>query len=266
MPRFTHPVRPFGAVAAALSAAMLGSSPHAANAQPAPTGWTFSVESYGWLTSMTGTAGAGSVRVPVDASFGDTLRAADSILAFSGHAEARRGRFAVFGDGMWSRLGVNDAGTGPVRADVTSTFALAELGGAYTVLDGGFHEGRARGWSLDALAGFRYTYIGNRLELRGGGGRASSDTDWVDPFAGLRLRTALSPRWDASLRADFGGWGAGSRFTWNVQALVGYRFTLFGTDAAAVIGYRALSQDFVSNKLVWDVTLHGPVIGLNLRF
>jgi hypothetical protein len=82
----------------------------------------------------------------------------------------------------------------------------------------------------------------------------------------LRARVALAPRWDASLRGDIGGWGAGSQFTWNVQALVGYRFTLLGADATALVGYRALSQDYESRRLVWDMTLHGPVIGLNLRF
>ena len=253
------------ALAAGLSAVAIGLPTHTASAQPASTGWTYSVESYGWLTAMTGTAGAGSVRVPVDASFVDTLKQADSILAFSGHAEARRWPATFFLDGMWSRLGVDDVSAGLLRADVTSTFALAELGGAYAVLDRGFYAGRERGWSLEALAGGRYTYIGNTLDLQSRA-RASSSVDWVDPFVGLRLRASLAPRWDASLRADIGGWSAGSRFTWNVQALVGYRFTLFGTDAAAVLGYRALSQDYESAKLVWNVTLHGPVIGLNLRF
>ncbi|MDO9713689.1 hypothetical protein [Paracraurococcus lichenis] len=250
---------------AAVVGPTFGALPRPAAAQSVPGGWTFSLESYGWLTAMTGTAGAGSVRVPVDNSFIDTLKQADSVLAFSGHAEARRGPIAVFLDGMWSRLGVDDVSAGPARVDVTSTFALAELGGAYEVLDRGFYSGRERGWSLEALAGGRYTYIGNTIDLRGGGS-ASSNVDWVDPFAGLRLRVAVAPRWDASLRGDIGGWGAGSRFTWNVQALVGYRFRLFGTDAAAVFGYRALSQDYESRRLVWDVTLHGPVIGLNLHF
>jgi hypothetical protein len=248
-----------------LAIATTGLAGKPAAAQLAEDGWTYSLESYGWLTAMTGTAGAGSARVPVDVGFIDIVKAADSILAFSGHAEAQRGPIALFADGMWTRVGIDDATGGPAQVEVTSTSKLAELGGAYRFLDQGYEARQPGGWSLEALAGGRYTYIGTRIDIQSVG-RASSNSEWVDPFVGLRLRVELSPRWRASLRGDLGGWGVGSQFTWNVQALVGYQFTLFGTDATAVFGYRALYQDFASAKLVWDMTLHGPVIGLNLRF
>ena len=253
-------------MAAVLAGTVVGLACRPAAAQQSPGGWTFDVAAYGWLTAMTGTVGAGAVRAPVDNSFIDTIEQADSVLAFSGHIEARRGRFALFLDGMWSRLGFDGVPIGPARADATSTLALVEFGGAYRLLDQGYEARQRWGWSLDALAGGRYTYVGNTIDLRGGSVRASSNVDWVDPFAGLRLRVALAPRWDASLRGDIGGWGAGSQFTWNVQALVGYSFELFGREASAVFGYRALSQDYESRRLVWDVTLHGPVIGLSMRF
>ncbi len=38
----------------------------------------------------------------------------------------------------------------------------------------------------------------------------------------------------------------------------------------AFVRYRALYQDFEegsgSDRFVWDVTLHGPILGLNVRF
>ena len=68
------------------------------------------------------------------------------------------------------------------------------------------------------------------------------------------------------MRGDVGGGIGGSRFAWQAIATVGYDFTLFGLPATALVGYRALSQDFESSKTVWDVTLHGPLIGLNFRF
>lgn len=77
-----------------------------AAAQQVDDSWTFDLTAYGWLTAMNGTVGAGSTRAPVDASFIDTLKTADSILAFSGHVEARRGPIALFVDGLWTRLGV----------------------------------------------------------------------------------------------------------------------------------------------------------------
>lgn len=256
---------PWQAGIAILTIGTIGLAGQPALAQEASDGWTFDFTSYGWLTAMNGTAGAGSTRAPVDASFIDTVKTADSILAFSGHVEARRGPIALFADGLWTRLGVDDVTIGPAQADVTATSALVELGGAYRLIDSGYDARQPGGWSIEALGGGRYTYLDTKIDVQNGRS-ADSKTEWVDPFVGLRLRMALAPRWDVSLRGDIGGWGVGSQFTWNVQALVGHRFTLFGKEATAVIGYRALSQDFASAKLVWDMTLHGPVIGLNLRF
>jgi hypothetical protein len=53
--------------------------------------------------------------------------------------------------------------------------------------------------------------------------------------------------------------------------LIGYQFSLFGEDNARVFaGYRALSQDYTdgsgNDKFEWDVTLHGPILGLGIRF
>ena len=62
-----------------------------------------------------------------------------------------------------------------------------------------------------------------------------------------------------------------SDFTWHAGGLVGYRFDLFGEkDAKFIGGYRALSWDYEDgsglNKFEWDVTLHGPILGLVIAF
>ena len=48
------------------------------------------------------------------------------------------------------------------------------------------------------------------------------------------------PRPDVSLRGDIGCSDAGSRFTWNIRGLAGYRFTLYGRHGGA--GLPALPQ------------------------
>jgi hypothetical protein len=63
----------------------------------------------------------------------------------------------------------------------------------------------------------------------------------------------------------------GSDFAWNAFGLIGYRFGLFGEDNARVLaGYRALSQDYTDgsgrNKFKWDITMHGPILGLDIGF
>lgn len=62
----------------------------------------------------------------------------------------------------------------------------------------------------------------------------------------------------------------GSDFAWSTTGLIGYRFGIFGLDCSAVAGYRALSQDYATasgtSGFKWDVTMHGPVMGLVTRF
>ncbi len=71
-------------------------------------------------------------------------------------------------------------------------------------------------------------------------------------------------------RGDIGGFGVGSDFAWNVAGLLFYDFDLFGKDASVIAGYRALYQDFEdgsgANKFAYDVTTHGPILGMVIRF
>lgn len=243
---------------ALLWAAALGPPAHA----QAP-GWTFDLSTYGWLSATDGTIGTGTLQAPVHNSFVDTIHDSDSVLSFMGRIEARRGRLGLFLDGMYSRLGYDDVRVGPTSVDAKSTLGILEFGAAWQLAEGAAWPGAT--WALDVLGGGRWTRIGNDIIFPGGTG-GSSTTGWVDPFGGLRLRGQLAERWQYTLRGDIGGGIGGSRFAWQAAATVGYDFALFGLPAAAVVGYRALSQDFESARTVWDVTLHGPLIGLNLRF
>jgi hypothetical protein len=69
---------------------------------------------------------------------------------------------------------------------------------------------------------------------------------------------------------DVGGFGVGSDFAWSALGLFGWRFALLGQDAAALWGYRALGQDYSTGsgrqRFEWDVIMHGPAIGLTVRF
>ncbi len=89
----------------------------------------------------------------------------------------------------------------------------------------------------------------------------------MELLIGLSTLWDLSERWALQLRGDIGGIAFGSDFAWDAFGLIGYQFSLFGEDNARVLaGYRALSQDYTDgsgrNKFKWDVTLHGPILGL----
>ncbi|MDO9714092.1 hypothetical protein [Paracraurococcus lichenis] len=241
--------------------------PSTGRSQPAapPGGWTFDLTTYGWISAVTGRIGAGPNVVSVDNSFSDTLHQSDSALGFMARGELRRGQLGLFLDGLYSKLGYDDVRLGPATVDATSVVGLLEFGAAYEVANGRFGASDAHPWALDVIGGGRWTHLYNKVSLVGIS-TAKSTTDWVDPFVGLRLRGRLAPRWDYTLRGDVGGGIGGTRVAWQLYSTVGYSFEMFGHESTVYFGYRALSQDYESAKLVWDVTMHGPVFGLNVRF
>ena len=103
-----------------------------------------------------------------------------------------------------------------------------------------------------------------------GAGSFDGSQDWIDPFVGGRAIVDLTDRLVLVTRGDIGGFGVGSDFTWHALGMLGYRFGLFGAQATALGGYRALYQDFHSgsgaNEFRWDVTIHGPILALNFEF
>src|SRR5262249_57600243 len=53
---------------------------------------------------------------------------------------------------------------------------------------------------------------------------ASKSVSWVDPLVGVRLRHQLAPGWNFALSGDVGGFGAGSKFSWQALAALDYEF------------------------------------------
>jgi hypothetical protein len=139
--------------------------------------------------------------------------------------------------------------------------------------------------AFDALLGGRYYH--EKLELKGTvrsqvtvGGLPILDeaypfslepaTDLVDPILGGRVLLWPAERIHLALWGDFGGFGAGTDFTWQLKGLAGYSFCMFGLDSSVIAGYRSLhvEQEFEegSEKVETEFTLHGPVVGLICRF
>jgi hypothetical protein len=99
----------------------------------------------------------------------------------------------------------------------------------------------------------------------------SGVVSWVDPFVGFRVRHRLAPGQDLSLEADIGGFGLGSRISY--QALGAYRFNIGATGSVAwagVLGYRVLYVDYTrgAGPSLFEMNLlqHGPLLGISARF
>ena len=131
--------------------------------------------------------------------------------------------------------------------------------------------------TIDTFLGVRYTYLDTKIDFKFDGPFRSSsknvdeDKTWLEPLVGVRTIWDFYERWTLTLAGDIGGVAFGSDFAWSAAGLIGYQFSLFGeADARVFGGYRALYQDYTdgsgNDKFQWDVTLHGPILGLGIRF
>jgi hypothetical protein len=239
---------------------------------------------------MNGTQTVRGRSVKVDASFIDIVEKSDTLVGLMADFEARYGRLALFSDVVWSKvgLGADTTRTRSTAVGITGSLgaslgldvqqAIIEFGAAYEVA-------RSGSLALDVLAGGRYwsqkasvsVDIATTVDLGDltiSGSRAiarSGSVNWVDPMVGARLRYDLAPGQQITLRGDVGGFGAGSRFSWQAIAAYGYDFAVHnGVTYSGVIGYRALYVDYAkgSGRSLYEFNIlqHGPVIGLSARF
>ncbi len=255
-----------------------------------PSGWTYRVTPYGWLTALKGTQTVRGRSVKVDASFIDIVEKSDSLVALMGNVEARNGPFALYGDLVWSRIGAEGGnvrtrtlapgvkGTLGTSLNLDIEMAIIEVGAAYEVARSGPLAldilGGARYWYQEADLSFDVTGAVDIGDLSVAGARAfarSGFVDWLDPVIGARVRYAVAPGHEFFLRGDIGGFGAGSDFSW--QAIGGYGFdfgTYQGVTFSGVVGYRALSVDYAQGegrrRYEFDMIQHGPILGISARF
>ena len=300
-------------MAALASFIPLSSTAHAADiAQPPPPPlaepdrWEVRFTPYVWAQNLTGDAAIRGRDFEVNASFFDLIEESDSIVALMINGEARRGRFGIVSDFVYSRLTASQdflTATNPVPGLSLTTagdlgfeteILITEAVAAYEVfLFGGDRDlGGSPGagsTAIDLLAGARYWRIDGDLSLgitgtidaaalgvtvSGARALATSGTvDWIDPIVGFRVRYPLTPRQQISFRADVGGGiGGGSDFTWNMLAAYTWEspYRVFGGQLSGAIGYRALYADYTegagSERFNWDLLVHGPAFGLSLEF
>jgi hypothetical protein len=248
-----------------LGLALVGGAATAPAAEPDPDRWRVTVTPYLWAAGLYGDVTVRGVTVSPSASFVDILEGSDSLLGFQGHVAVSRGRFTGFADVLYMKLGVD--GVGPTRLDVTTRMWFVEFGLEYRLLDTTDAEGR--GVTFGAYVGGRYSYLELDLDTRGAPS-TSQNADWLDPIVGAEVTLHLTPQFFVLARGDVGGFGVGSDFAWSATGLLGYRWQGLGLDWALLAGYKALGQDYTSGsglqRFRWDTTMHGPVMGLSIRF
>ncbi len=232
-------------------------------AKPVGNKWHYRVEPYLMLPSMSGQTGvAGLPLLNVDASASDIFSKLQ--MGFMLNVDAGNGTWALNSDFLYMNL----------EQDINPT----------TLIKAGTLSAKQMGWEL---AGFRrvapWLEVGiggllNAMEIgidisqnQVGGGTLSKSgkqtKTWLDPMLITRLSTTGSGKLYGQLRGEIGGFGIGSDFAWQVQAIAGYRFSkLFDMS----LGYRIISLDYQdgdgAKAFVYDVNTFGPMVRFGFSF
>jgi len=252
--------------------------------------WTLSVTPYGWTPFLNGYQTVKGRTVSIDVDPIEVLEHLERAPWMS-YTEARKGPLALYNDLFYANLGIDASaartfGSATLSASLGVDFeqAIIELDGAYEIAK--WRSGGGSRTAVDILGGARYWYQNMAIHLNLGAvgiepgglivhpGRAiarSGSVDWVDPVIGGRIRHQLAPGQELVLRADIGGFGAGSEFSWNALAAYSWQIAVCeGVTYSGVLGYRALDVDYEQgsglNKYEYDVLMHGPLVGLTVGF
>ncbi|HMN71707.1 MAG TPA: hypothetical protein PKA55_07540 [Rhodoblastus sp.] len=234
--------------------------PEAGSARP---DWALQVTPYLWASGLNGRVSPFRLAptVHVEKSFGDVMKNFN-IGGFL-HVWARKGSFVANADIMY--VSTTDSHSvdplpfvGSVRARLTTGLFYATLVGGYRVLDVG-------PVTFDALAGGRLWNVSNRASIDFAFvslGFAKSLT-WVDPVVGGRAFWRLTDAFSIQAQGDIGGFGAGSKLTWQALGTLNYAFA---EHFSASLGYKVLRTNYARGGYVFDVTMSGPVLGVTYRF
>jgi opacity protein-like surface antigen len=229
--------------------------------------WQFEITPYLFAAGMSGKTGIGSVTSEVDMSFNDILNNLDQ--GFMALFEARKGPWTYGLEGVYFRLKDEGANSwqGPLGStgtlNATMTEQLYQLTAAYRVMD--------EHTKVDVLGAARYTQLDADLSLAvtgppllpDGSHSISGTESWWDPVIGARVLQPLADAWTLAGYADIGGFGVGSRLTYQLLAGVNLQFS---RSVNAKAGYRYLYQDYQNGSFVWDMKSSGFYLGAGFRF
>ena len=260
--------------------------------------WRFNATGYAWLVGMTGSVTARGQTIDTNASFLDLVQKSNTLVGLMGYFEADKGQVGVYVDLVYSKLNFSASQTAyrnplPALRISASAYAalsyelfIAEVGGVYELAHW-THSETSR-TSLDGLLAFRYWNnsiqasfdadvnfdVGRRFRFDRSFGLAVARADaiqWVDPILGFRLKHQFTQHQEMMVRADIGGFGLGSQFTWQAVAVYGYGWQLDGGQKiTAMLGFRALGVNYSSgwgdDTVGINEILYGPIVGVSYKF
>jgi hypothetical protein len=245
------------------------------------TSWDFDLAPYVWALNVNGDSQFGNLQSEVDIGFDQILENLD--MAAMVHMEARKDRWLLFGDLVYGKITIEDAvpplSLGPfnIGNQTFGPFAVTpdvEVEGKMTFLEAAIgyaikEAAKPTDWSIYLYGGARYSAYDAEISFKRLDRKVSLDTDWVDPIVGIKARKNLSDNWHLLLSGDIGGFGIGSASDSSASGHIIFSYN-WKDKTKLLLGYKALYQDYTtgsgSRQFTWDGTMHGPVIGLNIKF
>ncbi len=219
--------------------------------------WNFSVTPYLWKTSLNGKVTVlNQEDIPVDLTFKDDI-ISNLKMAAMFHAEARKDRLSFMLDVFYAKLGEDSQLEGPINTHDTRVRLKQNLfeGGL------GYTFARSGNFSLDALVGARFFDVNVNLEIDEVE-VSKKDFNFLEPYIGVRFRNDWN-KFSLGGRADIGGFGLGTEYSYKLNGYVGYQFTkLFGL----TLGYQLYRPDYQEDNFVYNVGNQGFLLGFNFEF
>lgn len=214
--------------------------------------WHFQVGVPFWMSSISGNLQTPNFSdIPVSASFSQVI--SHFIFGAMAHAEARKERFGIGTDLLYSNIG-DTLDTGRASPSLqTLNLSLKQVFSEAFLFYRVIEEGNpSNPYVFDLLGGARYYWTQSEIN------QLSASLGWVDMMLGLRGQIAIGDHLSIRPRSDFAF--LGSKFTWNLIGEADWAFSDHWTVSAA---YRAMDVDYENNSTQreWDLNYHGPWVG-----
>jgi hypothetical protein len=211
-----------------------------------------------WALSAEGTAGARSIESDVDVGFDDIFENLN--FAVMPGATLTKGDWVLGFAGMYGQLEDRKTFLDGRGGDINADLGIADFSLGYTLLRTEVGDGMPL--KVTPVVGTRYTYLSlefNPFQFVG----EDRSRDWWDPYVGGQVVLGLSDTLAWRTQGTIGGFGVGSDSAWSAATFLDFRLN---EKATLNVGYRAVSWDYDEDDFKWDVTFHGPWIGLTVRW
>ena len=226
--------------------------------------WQYEFTIYGWYAGIDGTVNVPGVPGPGVNSTVDASDILDSLeMVFMGGFAAQKNKWSIITDLVYMDVGgykntTLTTGSGqPVNAALDLDISSWLVNGAI-----GYDVVQAERGTLAVVGGVRYMAldVDTKVGLLGRQPERSGSEGLLDGIVGVRGFIRLNENWYVPYYADIGT--GGSELSWQLFAGVGYRFSW----GDIRLGYRYLGYDMDDDKVLQDLALSGPVLGVGFRF